>query len=82
MNVDIMLWLTSNILKRASLCFHLVLQIPCSSLSLILSYVRVPSSIDQEIWVKDAVLAVFPDTRECSPSLVWFVRVGKISTNR
>lgn len=82
MNVDIMLCLTSNILKRASLYFHLVLQIPCSSLSLMLSYVRVPSSIDQEIWVKDAVLAVFPDTREFSPSLVWFVRVGKISTNR
>ncbi|KAK2655535.1 hypothetical protein Ddye_008587 [Dipteronia dyeriana] len=26
----------------------------------------------EEMWVKDAVLAVFPDTRDCSPSLVNF----------
>ncbi|KAK3225769.1 hypothetical protein Dsin_005631 [Dipteronia sinensis] len=30
------------------------------------------ANLSLEMWVKDAVLAVFPDTRDCSPSLVNF----------
>lgn len=32
--------------------------------------VTMSAPLEQEMWLKDAVLAVFPDTRDCSPSLV------------
>ncbi|KAK9110023.1 hypothetical protein Sjap_018083 [Stephania japonica] len=31
-----------------------------------------PAEIEQEIWLKDAVLGLFPDTRDCSPKLANF----------
>ncbi|KAK9117858.1 hypothetical protein Scep_015951 [Stephania cephalantha] len=31
-----------------------------------------PAEIEQEIWLKDAVLGLFPDTRNCSPKLAYF----------
>ncbi|KAF8393918.1 hypothetical protein HHK36_020119 [Tetracentron sinense] len=31
-----------------------------------------PAEIDQEMWLTDAVLSMFPDTQDCSPSLVNF----------
>ncbi|KAK9106318.1 hypothetical protein Syun_022329 [Stephania yunnanensis] len=31
-----------------------------------------PAEIEQEIWLKDAVLGLFPDTRNCSPKLANF----------
>lgn len=37
---------------------------------LTLSHVRMHGELDQETWLKDAVLSIFPDTRDCSPSLV------------
>ncbi|KAB5531698.1 hypothetical protein DKX38_018368 [Salix brachista] len=37
-----------------------------------LSHVRMPAELCQEIWLKDSVLAIFSDTRDCSPSLVSF----------
>lgn len=40
------------------------------ALGLKLSYARWPAEIDQETWLKDAVIGVFPDTGDCSPSLV------------
>ncbi|KAF6153297.1 hypothetical protein GIB67_003487 [Kingdonia uniflora] len=49
------------------------------ALRLILSYARRPPEIDQEIWLKDAVLGLFPDTRNCSPNLANFFQSEKRS---
>jgi hypothetical protein len=37
---------------------------------LMLSHVRMPAELYQETWLKDSVLAIFSDTRGCTPSLV------------
>lgn len=37
------------------------------------SHSGLPAEIEQELWLKEAVLTVFPDTRDCSPSLVRLV---------
>ncbi|KAG6537068.1 hypothetical protein ZIOFF_002148 [Zingiber officinale] len=42
------------------------------SLRLKLSYARRTTEIYQENWLKDEVLCLFPDTRDCSPSLTNF----------
>ena len=42
----------------------------------LISHIRPPAELDQEIWLKDVVLASFPDTRDCSPSLVRSIIVG------
>ncbi|KAJ6976883.1 hypothetical protein NC653_028913 [Populus alba x Populus x berolinensis] len=39
---------------------------------LMLSHVRMPAELYQETWLKDSVLAIFSDTRDCTPSLVSF----------
>ena len=41
----------------------------------VLSHVGLPAELDQEMWLKDAVLAVFPDSQDCPPSLVRFTRM-------
>ncbi|KAF6153282.1 hypothetical protein GIB67_003472, partial [Kingdonia uniflora] len=40
---------------------------------------RRPPEIDQENWLKDAVLGLFPDTRNCSPNLANFFQSEKRS---
>lgn len=42
----------------------------------ILSHSRLFVEIEQELWLKEAALSIFPDTRDCSPSLVRFVMIG------
>lgn len=42
----------------------------------VLSHVGLPAELDQEMWLKEAVLAVFPDSRDCPPSLVRFTRMA------
>ena len=34
------------------------------------SYIRPLAELVQEIWLKDSVLALYPDTKDCSPALV------------
>jgi len=41
-----------------------------------ISYIRPLAELVQEIWLKDSVLALFPDTKDCSPALVRSVIVG------
>ena len=56
-----------------SSCEHMLSLIAELALRLKLSYARRPAEIYQETWLKDAVLCLFPDTRDCSPSLVSFL---------
>ncbi|PQP98994.1 plastid division protein CDP1 chloroplastic [Prunus yedoensis var. nudiflora] len=57
---------------RSMLIFTLKHRVMGSS---ILSHVGLPAELDQEMWLKDAILAVFPDPRDCPPSLVRFTRM-------
>lgn len=62
-----------------SCCERKLLLIRVLPLSLKLSYARRPAEIYQETWLKDAVLCLFPDTRDCSPSLVSTVLDGYVT---
>ena len=50
----------NSLIKKLDACFNV----------LTLSHLRVHAELYQETWLKDAVLAVFSDTRDCSPSMV------------
>jgi len=40
-----------------------------------ISYIRPFAELVQETWLKDSVLALYPDTKDCSPALVGSVIV-------
>jgi hypothetical protein len=42
-----------------------------------ISYLRPFAEIHQELWLKDSVLDLYPDTKGCSPALVRSTKANK-----
>ncbi|OIW12002.1 hypothetical protein TanjilG_16113 [Lupinus angustifolius] len=50
---------------------------PSLNIEFAISDLRQLAELDQEMWLKDSVLALFPDTKDCSPALANFFNARK-----